>query len=147
MPQLGVGNQAHPQDWDMASCSRKYRYYINSLVTIVVVIANRDASSIWVRAGGGFVRATTVSPASPDDPGGVPSMVGGSVVFDARVLMCKLARGLVYITKSNATKMAVRLVEDFTGRLIFRCRVWLIRQTIWDKPGPCIWRSSFWGAF
>ena len=25
--------------------------------------------------------------------------------------------------------------------------VWLIRQTIWGKPDPCIWRGSFWGAF
>ena len=31
MPQLCVGNQAHPHDWDVASCSRKYKYDINSL--------------------------------------------------------------------------------------------------------------------
>ena len=31
MPQLCVGNQAHPYDWDVASCSRKYKYEINSL--------------------------------------------------------------------------------------------------------------------
>ena len=32
MPQLCVGNQAHPHDWDVASCSRKYKYDINSLL-------------------------------------------------------------------------------------------------------------------
>ena len=31
MPQLCVGNQAHPHDWDVASCSRKYKYDTNSL--------------------------------------------------------------------------------------------------------------------
>ena len=29
MPQLCVGNQAHPHDWDVASCSQKYEYDFN----------------------------------------------------------------------------------------------------------------------
>ena len=32
MPQLREGNQTRPYDWDVVSCSRKYKYDINSLI-------------------------------------------------------------------------------------------------------------------
>ena len=31
MPQLCVGNQAYPHDWDVASCSGKYKYDFNNI--------------------------------------------------------------------------------------------------------------------
>ena len=34
MPQLCVGNQAHPHDWDVASCSRKYKYDMFSIMIV-----------------------------------------------------------------------------------------------------------------
>ena len=38
MPQLYVGNQAHPHDWDVASCSRKYKYDFNNKNLIIVIM-------------------------------------------------------------------------------------------------------------
>ena len=32
MPQLREGNQTHPYDWAVVSCSRKLKYDINSLI-------------------------------------------------------------------------------------------------------------------
>ena len=34
MPQLYVGNQGHPHNWDVASCFRKYNCDINLIKTL-----------------------------------------------------------------------------------------------------------------
>ena len=33
---MPVGNQAHPHDWDVTSCSRKYKYDIDSLSLVPI---------------------------------------------------------------------------------------------------------------
>ena len=41
MPQLREGNQTHPQDWAVVSCSRKYKYDINSLEQVIIKHYNK----------------------------------------------------------------------------------------------------------
>ena len=43
MPQLREGNQTHPYDWAVVSCSWKYKYDINSLkIALISIRKNRS---------------------------------------------------------------------------------------------------------
>jgi len=47
MPQLCEGNQTHPYNWAVVSCSQKYKYDINSLV----MVASSKCVSVTIQLG------------------------------------------------------------------------------------------------
>ena len=71
MPQLCVGNQAHPHKWDVASCSRKYKYDIDSLFiittprTVLPGLVERHRRSQGLRCRLGFPERRRPDRASP----------------------------------------------------------------------------------